>query len=139
MNRRSIVSLCGTRGATRCLHGASIPGALLALLMLAVSASAAELIMVRQAGCSWCIRWDREIGPAYPTTEEGRFAPLRRVDIRDPLPTYVETPVTVTPTFILVEDDREVGRLTGYPGQDFFWDMLSGIFVRSSFGRGKRP
>lgn len=139
MNRRYIVSLCGARCATRCLHGASIPGALLALLMLTVSASAAELIMVRQAGCSWCIRWDREIGTAYPTTEEGRFAPLRRVDIRDPLPTYVETPVTVTPTFILVEDDREVGRLTGYPGQDFFWDMLSEIFARSSFGREKRP
>lgn len=125
-------TLCRTRGA-------NIPGTLLALLMLAGSANAAELIIVRKAGCSWCIRWDREIGRSYPATEEGRFAPLRSVDIRDPLPAFVEMPVTVTPTFILVEYDREVGRITGYPGQDFFWDMLSDIFVRSSFGRVKRP
>jgi thioredoxin-related protein len=116
----------------------AIAAALLALLLLVSNARAAELIMVRQAGCAWCLRWDREIGPAYPATEEGRFAPLRHVDIRDPLPVFVKTPVTVTPTFILIEGDREVGRLAGYPGADFFWEMLSEIFMRSSFGE-KRP
>lgn len=107
------------------------------VLALASDVHAAELIMVRQAGCSWCALWDREIGPIYPVSDEGRFAPLRHVDLRAPLPPFVTKPVTVTPTFILIEDDREIGRITGYPGESFFWGMLSEIFALSSFGQGK--
>ncbi|HEX2841268.1 thioredoxin [Hyphomicrobium sp.] len=107
--------------------------------MVTNSAGAAELIMVRQAGCPWCTLWDREIGSVYPKSDEGRFAPLRHLDIRAPLPAFVKEPVTVTPTFILVEGSREVGRITGYPGESFFWEMLSEILVLSSFTRGHPP
>lgn len=103
------------------------------LLSFTSNAIAAELIMVRQAGCPWCILWDREIGPIYPVSAEGRFAPLRQLDIREPLPAFVEKPVTVTPTFILIEGNREIGRLVGYPGDSYFWEMLSEIFAQSSF------
>ncbi|MFG6560437.1 hypothetical protein [Sulfitobacter sp. 1A15299] len=86
---------------------------------------AVELVMVEQPGCIYCQRWDEEIAPAYPKTAEGAFAPLRRVDI-----SAVEESVTpqraviFTPTFLLVEDDVELGRLEGYPGAEFFWPML---------------
>lgn len=33
--------------------------------------------------------------------------------------------VVFTPTFILVEDGNERARLEGYPGEDFFWPLLS--------------
>jgi hypothetical protein len=33
-------------------------------------------------------------------------------------------PTRFTPTFVLVADGREVGRITGYPGEDFFWGLL---------------
>ena len=93
----------------------------------AVPAVAADyaLVMVEQPGCIYCQRWDEEIAPAYPKTAEGAFAPLRRVDI-----SAVEESVTpqraviFTPTFLLVEDDVELGRLEGYPGAEFFWPML---------------
>ncbi|MEP2953229.1 MAG: hypothetical protein ABJN39_14230 [Sulfitobacter sp.] len=87
---------------------------------------AVELVMVEQPGCIYCERWDKEIAPAYPKTAEGEFAPLRRVDI-----SVVEDSVTpqravvFTPTFLLVEDDTELGRLEGYPGAEFFWPMLN--------------
>lgn len=29
-----------------------------------------------------------------------------------------------TPTFILLEDGQEVGRIEGYPGEGFFWGLL---------------
>ena len=32
--------------------------------------------------------------------------------------------VLFTPTFILVKDGQEMGRIEGYPGQDFFWGLL---------------
>jgi len=42
--------------------------------------------MFEQAGCSWCEAFDREIAPIYHKTAEGQRAPLRRVDIDQPVP-----------------------------------------------------
>jgi hypothetical protein len=90
------------------------------------TASAAELVLFESDTCEWCERFNKEVGPAYPNTAESRCAPLRRVDIRDPRPddlTHIKG-IVYTPTFVLVEDGREVSRLTGYPGEDFFWSLL---------------
>lgn len=88
--------------------------------------------MVEEAGCPWCARWNEEIGPVYGLTEEGRRAPLRRVDIHGDWPEGMERPegLAFTPTFVLVEDGREVGRITGYPGEDFFWPLLQRLMER---------
>ncbi|MAU53509.1 MAG: hypothetical protein CMN17_14330 [Roseovarius sp.] len=103
------------------------------LLSLAVTsacvtglAHAAELLMVERHGCHWCERWNAEIGPIYPKTEESQRAPLRRVQIRD-LPddvAFVSRPV-FTPTFVLVDEGRELGRIEGYAGDEFFWFLLT--------------
>lgn len=94
--------------------------------VLALPGWAAELVMVEEPGCVWCARWNDEIAPAYPKTDEGRFAPLRRVDIRA-IPRDIETlrRVGFTPTFLLVQDGRELARIEGYPGEDFFWPLLT--------------
>lgn len=88
-------------------------------------AAAAELVMVRQPGCSWCIRWDREIGEKYAASAEGRAAPVRHVLLSDPLLKNLKGPVTITPTFLLIDEGREVDRMVGYPGESFFWEILS--------------
>jgi len=95
-------------------------------------AGTTELVMFEDAGCSWCRRFLAEIGPIYPRTEEGRRAPLRRLDISEATRSglNLKTRVTVTPTFVLVADGVEVGRITGYPGQDFFWGLLGELFGR---------
>ncbi|MBE1284123.1 MAG: hypothetical protein GJ676_12505 [Rhodobacteraceae bacterium] len=94
-------------------------------LAFSVSAWAAELIMVEQAGCAWCKRWDSEIAPIYPKTDVGQFAPLRRVDLHKmPDDLKITRRVNFTPTFLIVEDGHEIGRLEGYPGEDFFWPVL---------------
>lgn len=98
------------------------------LLPLALAAQAAELVMFTDPGCPWCAAFEREIGPIYPKTEEGRRAPLRRVDIRDrPEDLAWIEGVRMTPTFVLVDRDREVGRITGYPGADFFFGLLGNL------------
>ncbi|MEM6489214.1 MAG: hypothetical protein AAF677_13280 [Pseudomonadota bacterium] len=86
-----------------------------------------RLLMLDQAWCAWCERWDAEIAPAYPLTSEGRAAPLVRHDIWDPLPEGVRLarPARYTPTFVLLCGGRELGRIEGYPGDDFFWGLLS--------------
>ena len=34
------------------------------------------------------------------------------------------------PTFVLVEDGRELGRIEGYPGEDFFWGLLGKLLEK---------
>jgi hypothetical protein len=100
--------------------------ALLALLAGPYAARAAELVMVEQRGCEWCEAWDAEVGTVYHKTPEGRAAPLRRVNIHDALPhdlAFIRG-LVYTPTFVLVEESREIGRIVGYPGEDFFWGLL---------------
>lgn len=106
--------------------------ALLAGLFLAPAARAAELVMFEEPGCVWCARWHAEIGPGYAASEEGQRAPLRRHDIRlgTPPGVQLERPVTSTPTFVLVDAGEEKGRITGYPGADFFYPLLEKLLER---------
>lgn len=107
------------------------PGALLALLLAVWSwpATAAELVMFERSGCVWCLRWEREIGPIYPKTPEGRAAPLRHVSLDRGPPDHLALaePVFYTPTFVLMNGGREIGRITGYIGEDAFWGLLAGM------------
>jgi hypothetical protein len=113
-----------------------LAASLIVLLTLSRSdqpALSAELIMLEEPGCGWCRLWLNEIGPGYPKTDEGRYAPLRRLRRAD-LPVAgvtLRSPVVSTPTFVLVENKREVGRITGYPGADFFYGLLGELLVRS--------
>ena len=90
---------------------------------------AAELVMFEDPGCGWCRRWHTEVGPAYPRTAEGRVAPLRRVHIREQSRSGVllERPIVATPTFVLTEKSREIGRIVGYPGEEFFYGQLENL------------
>jgi hypothetical protein len=109
---------------------------LLAALSFATAAPALELLMFRRAGCPWCAAWDREIGPIYPKTEIGRRVPLRFVDLdrRGDAAVVLASPVRYSPTFVLVDGGREIGRIEGYPGEDFFWGRLEAL-VPPSGGR----
>ena len=102
-------------------------------LILTFPAAAAELVMVEQQGCEWCERWNQEIAPAYPKTTEGRFAPLRRVDLfAMPPDLTIERRVNFTPTFLIVQDGQEIARLEGYPGEDFFWPVLDRLLSENT-------
>lgn len=88
-----------------------------------------ELLMFEQPGCIYCAQWNEDIGTEYPLTDEGKAAPLRRLQLRAPLPEglSIKSPPVFTPTFILVQDGQEVSRLEGYPGEDFFWPLLASM------------
>ena len=94
---------------------------------------AAELLMVREDNCPWCVVWDEEIGPIYPKTPEGKFAPLMHVDLGESIDdTRILKSVIYTPTFILIENGAEIARLEGYPGEDFFWTLLEELLSKKT-------
>ncbi len=114
------------RHGSNLLIGAAIAAAL-GLSAPAAQAGSTELLMFEADYCEWCEVWNEEIGPIYPKTAESRCAPLRRLDVSDALPPDLDgvKPVRFTPTFVLFENGREVGRILGYAGEDFFWGLLA--------------
>jgi hypothetical protein len=95
-------------------------------------AAAAELVMFEAAGCPYCARWNREIAPIYPKTDEGKRAPLRRVDIAAPRPADLAAiaGIVYTPTFVLMDGGREIGRIVGYGGDEIFWSLLTDLVAK---------
>lgn len=99
------------------------------LVLPATASRAAELVMFERPGCAWCARFNAEIAPIYAKTGESRAAPLRRVDLSGPLPADLAgiDPGPFTPTFVVVQEGREIGRIRGYPGDAFFFGLLDRI------------
>jgi hypothetical protein len=112
----------------------------LLLVVLPVTAATAQdvsgfrLLMIEQAGCYYCRVFNRDVAPVYKTSVEGTAAPLFHADLRGPLPdgvTLLSLPF-VTPTFILLDPNGvEVERMTGYPGDDFFWPYIGDMLVQA--------
>lgn len=105
------------------------------LVALVPSGASAQtfLLMAEEDGCYWCESWDEEISHIYPKTVEGKTAPLKRYNLHNETPDVtLEQTVRFTPTFILVHNGTEVGRIEGYPGEDFFWSLLSMLFTRAN-------
>ena len=85
-----------------------------------------RLIYVFSDHCIFCKAWERDVGRLYGDTEYAKKAPLFKIEIslfREYF-TDVTPNVSVTPTFILMSGDDEVGRIVGYQNRDmFFWAL----------------
>lgn len=93
----------------------------------------ASLVMLERHDCPYCRRWLREVGTSWDASDLGRRAPLRRVDIgRGPLPADLAflRGAVFTPTFVLVKDGRELGRIVGYQGEALFWQAAEALVAK---------
>jgi hypothetical protein len=123
------------RGGVRPAWRRSVSALLVWLTLLAGPASAETLLlMFEQPGCIYCARWNEDVAPEYDLTEEGRAAPLRRLQLHDVVPDEfaLARPAVFTPTFVLVRDGAEIGRIEGYPGEDFFWPLLARLISEAN-------
>ena len=123
-----------------------LKGAVLVLLAFWAGPLAAEgpqlspsrviLLLVEDRGCPYCARWDRDVGPAYARSPEGSFAPLVRRFRGSPDVAFLAG-VVFSPTFVVLKDGTEVGRIVGYSGPDFFWAELLPLLDAAGINRGK--
>ena len=104
----------------------------LAANLLPVSARAAELVMFDSRSCIYCLRWDRDVGSVYDKTPEAILLPLRRIDISRQSSSGVRLsePVRYTPTFVVVDKGREIGRIEGFSSDDTFWGLLDELAAK---------
>ena len=101
---------------------------LTAALVWPAHMQASELLMFERDGCVW----DREIGPVYDKTAEAKLLPLRRINTESQAARDIvlASPVHYTPTFVVVDNGREIGRITGYVNDDAFWGLLAALATR---------
>ncbi|MFS8036614.1 thioredoxin fold domain-containing protein [Xanthobacter sp. AM11] len=128
----ALLRLALARLALARLAAAALVAVMLAGLASAGAVSparAGELVMFERKGCGWCRKFDADVAPVYERTEEGRRAPLRRVDLSQALPADITlaSPVRFAPTFVLVDEGREIGRITGYASDEAFWGLLGAL------------
>ncbi len=100
-----------------------------------LSSSPVILLLVEDRGCPYCARWDRDVGPGYARSPEGHFAPLVRRYRGSPDVAFLN--VMFSPTFVVLKDGKEIGRIVGYSGPDFFWSELSPLLNAAGIDRRK--
>ena len=102
------------------------------LLFLPSPGISAELIFVEQPGCYACVRFNKELGASYDLSTLGRDVPLRRVDINNRWPyrgSGVRRPMG-TPTFIILDGGKEIGRFAGYGDGPRFWKKFEAVLAK---------
>ena len=106
--------------------------AALAVMLAADWARAAELVLFETEGCPYCEKWQQEVGEIYRLTDEAKILALRRIEIAEPIPDDLKhiPDIEFTPTFVVIEGGREVGRVEGYLGEEQFWGLLGEILKR---------
>ncbi|WP_246449257.1 SoxS protein [Paracoccus amoyensis] len=116
---------------------------LLAMLFMQVPAAWADaakgvrLLMIERDGCLYCAAWDAEVGPSYAQSPTGQVAPIVAVDIDGPYPNglALERRPVMTPTFILLQDGIELGRVEGYAGKDQFYPLIGQLMANAGIIR----
>ncbi|MDX2258303.1 MAG: hypothetical protein NW205_05235 [Hyphomicrobiaceae bacterium] len=135
---------CRFRAITGSVWGLALGFILLSAAVVLPDMSAAaetrlSLVMIDARDCIYCRRWHAEVGKVYPKSPEGRRAPLVVIEHGSPEARRFGS-VGYTPTFILVAaEGREIGRIIGYPGADFFWGLLQDLLRKAGVSEPAAP
>jgi len=81
-----------------------------------------ELVVIEAEGCIYCDVFRRNLLPAYLASARGKEAPVRFVDANEAAASGLKLhgPVRIVPTFIVMRENKEVGRIPGLIGRSEF-------------------
>lgn len=92
-----------------------------------------QLVVMEAEGCIYCSIFRRDVLPSYEISERGKDMPVRFVDVNDVLKTGIElqSPIDILPTFVIVKDNHEIGRVPGYMGPEDFFHAINYLLSSS--------
>ena len=92
-----------------------------------------ELVVMEARGCIYCTLFRRDVLPSYAASERAKDVPVRFVDVNDESANALglDGPVDVVPTFIVMRNNHEVGRIPGYLGPEFFFHSINHLISSS--------
>ena len=84
-----------------------------------------ELVVFEVDGCNYCRLFRRDVLPAYMMSPRAGDVPIRFVDLNDGTGgVRLTNQIDVVPTAVLVRNNRETGRITGYSGPESFFQLM---------------
>lgn len=100
-----------------------------------------RLMMVESPACHHCRAWHAQIGPGYGASRAGRAAPIIHVDVDGPYPDglALDRRPWITPTFVLLSDGFERGRVEGYVGARHFYPVLEAMMQKAGLALPGAP
>lgn len=102
-------------------------------LLSAARGSSVELLVFEHRDCVYCRVFRADTLPRYKESENAVKAPIRFVSIEHTSTDNLKLngAIQMVPTFVLMQDGREVGRIAGYWAPDNFFKMLSNLMLRT--------
>ncbi|MFV0369047.1 MAG: thioredoxin family protein [Hyphomicrobiaceae bacterium] len=91
-----------------------------------------QLVVLEAPGCIYCNLFRRHVVPAYNTSPKSRDVPLKFIDLNDKAydELGLDSPVDTVPTAVLLQNNREVGRIPGYMGPENFFHAINHLMAR---------
>ena len=86
-----------------------------------------QLVVMEAPGCTYCDIFRRDVLPSYEASEQAKDMPVRFVDVNDLPKTQIElqSQIDILPTFVIVKNNAEIGRIPGYVGPEDFFHSVS--------------
>jgi thioredoxin-related protein len=86
-----------------------------------------ELLMITSDSCPFCMAWERDVGQIYNKSTYAKNLPLIRIQFGSSLPENMQLLAEVrgTPTFIILENQKEIDRIVGYSDAEMYWWQIS--------------
>ncbi|MDX2205084.1 MAG: thioredoxin fold domain-containing protein [Hyphomicrobiaceae bacterium] len=105
--------------------------------MASARAAPVELLVFEHPDCQYCRVFRRDVLPRYQEGTVTSKAPLRFIDLErtDTAGLGLRGGVHVVPTFVLMQNGREVDRIVGYWAPENFFRMLSHILERTDLSQ----
>ena len=90
-------------------------------------ASNLRLVMFTSKDCPVCQARERKIGSIYKKSHYQVTLPLTRLNFSTPRPDWlsIQKPISGTPTFVIIKNGHEIGRILGFTDPEMFWWQLS--------------
>lgn len=99
------------------------------LFSLNARASSVQLAVFETRNCDYCQMFHKDVADDYSNSWPGRIAPLSRILVSNYRSDRFElkAPIQVVPTFVLIEDGKELLRITGYFGRQNFFQIMTSV------------
>lgn len=94
---------------------------------------AMELVVMEAPGCTYCTLFRRDVLPSYAASGRAKDVPIRFVDVNDESAGALglDAPIDIVPTFVILRNNHEIGRIPGYMGPEYFFHTINHLISSS--------
>lgn len=90
-----------------------------------------EIVVMEAPGCIYCTLFRRDVLPSYAASQQAKDVPIRFVDVNEEAADALglDSPIDIVPTFVVLRNNHEVGRIPGYVGPENFFHSINHLIA----------